>query len=61
MYEPEEDNSSEAIPATQPFQTGARVSEFSNSKVEHFFFDELMILIDKGKGGRAATCRSFLS
>ncbi len=35
------------------FQTGARVSEFTNIKVEHFFFEELMILIDKGKGGRS--------
>src|SRR5215207_3538485 len=35
------------------FQTGARVSEFANIKVEHFFFDELMILIEKAKGGRS--------
>ena len=35
------------------FQTGARVSEFANIKVEHFFFEELMILIDKGKGGKS--------
>ena len=35
------------------FQTGARVSEFANIKVEHFFFDELMILIDQGKGGKS--------
>jgi integrase/recombinase XerD len=35
------------------FQTGARISEFANIKVEHFFFDELMILIDKGKGGKS--------
>jgi integrase/recombinase XerD len=35
------------------FQSGARVSEFANIKVEHFFFDELMILIDKGKGGKS--------
>lgn len=35
------------------FQTGARVSEFANIKVEQFFFDELMILIDKGKGGKS--------
>jgi integrase/recombinase XerD len=35
------------------FQTGARVSEFANIKVEHFFFDELMLLIDKGKGGKS--------
>ncbi|MFP5260368.1 MAG: tyrosine-type recombinase/integrase [Blastocatellia bacterium] len=35
------------------FQTGARVSEFASIKVEHFFFDELMILIAKGKGGKS--------
>lgn len=35
------------------FQTGARVSEFANVKVEHFFLDELMILIVKGKGGKS--------
>ena len=35
------------------FQTGARVSEFANIKVEHFFLDELMILIEKGKGGKS--------
>ncbi len=35
------------------FQTGARVSEFANIKVAHFFFEELMILIDKGKGGKS--------
>ncbi len=35
------------------FQTGARVSEFANIRIEHFFFDELMILIDKGKGGKS--------
>lgn len=35
------------------FQTGARVSEFANVKVEHFFLDELMILIEKGKGGKS--------
>jgi integrase/recombinase XerD len=35
------------------FQTGARVSEFASIKVEHLFFDELMILIEKGKGGKS--------
>jgi integrase/recombinase XerD len=35
------------------FQTGARVSEFVNIKVEDFFFDEAMILITKGKGGKS--------
>src|SRR5712692_2605542 len=35
------------------FQTGARVSEFVNIKVEEFFLDEAMILIAKGKGGKS--------
>lgn len=35
------------------FQTGTRVSELANIKVEHFFFDELMLLIEKGKGGKS--------
>jgi integrase/recombinase XerD len=35
------------------FQTGARVSEFANIKVEHFFFGESMILLDRGKGGKS--------
>jgi len=35
------------------FQTGARVSEFVNIKVEDFFFDETMILIAKAKGGKS--------
>src|SRR5713226_7615164 len=34
-------------------QTGARVSEFVNVKVEEFFLDEAMILITKGKGGKS--------
>src|SRR5262249_19951903 len=34
-------------------QTGARVSEFVNIKVEDFFFDETMILIAKAKGGKS--------
>ncbi|MGE5443784.1 MAG: tyrosine-type recombinase/integrase [Ignavibacteriales bacterium] len=33
--------------------TGARVSELASIRVEDFFFDELMILIDKGKGGKS--------
>jgi integrase/recombinase XerD len=33
--------------------TGARVSEFISLKVEDIFFDELMILIEKGKGGKS--------
>ena len=35
------------------FQTGTRVSEFVNFKVEEFFFDEQMILISKAKGGKS--------
>jgi integrase/recombinase XerD len=35
------------------FQTGARVSEFVNIKVNEFFFDEQMILISKAKGGKS--------
>lgn len=35
------------------FQTGARASEFVHLKVEDFFFDEAMILITKGKGGKS--------
>src|SRR5712692_6019610 len=31
------------------FQTGTRVSEFVNIKVEDFFLDEAMMLISKGK------------
>ena len=34
-------------------QTGARVSEFVNIKVEELFFDEQMILISMGKGGKS--------
>ena len=35
------------------FQTGARVSEFVNIKVEDVFFEEQMILITKAKGGKS--------
>lgn len=35
------------------FLTGARVSEFVSIKVKDFYFDELMILIQKGKGGKS--------
>jgi len=35
------------------FLTGARVSEFVALKVEDLFFDEQMILIEKGKGGKS--------
>ena len=34
------------------FQTGARVSEFINIRVDDYFLDEAMILIAKGKGGK---------
>jgi integrase/recombinase XerD len=34
------------------FQTGARVSEFVAIEVRDFFFDEQMILIRQGKGGK---------
>ena len=35
------------------FQTGVRVSEFANIRVEDFFLDEAMVLITKGKGGKS--------
>lgn len=35
------------------FLTGARVSEFVSIKVGDFYFDELMVLIQKGKGGKS--------
>src|SRR4029450_1872266 len=35
------------------FQTGARVSEFVNLKVEDVFFEEQMMLIAKAKGGKS--------
>jgi integrase/recombinase XerD len=35
------------------FQTGARVSEFVNIKVEDFLFEEAMRLITKAKGGKS--------
>jgi integrase/recombinase XerD len=35
------------------FLTGARVSEFVSLKVEDLFFDEQMILIEKGNGGKS--------
>jgi integrase/recombinase XerD len=35
------------------FQTGARVSEFVNVRVRDFFFEEAMVLINKGKGGKS--------
>jgi integrase/recombinase XerD len=35
------------------FQTGVRVSEFVNIRVEDFFLDEAMMLITQGKGGKS--------
>jgi integrase/recombinase XerD len=35
------------------FQTGVRVSEFVNIRVSDVYFDELMILITKAKGGKS--------
>lgn len=35
------------------FQTGARVSEFVNIKVDDFFLEETMILIAEAKGGKS--------
>ena len=35
------------------FQTGVRVSEFVNIKVEDFLLDEALIWIAKGKGGKS--------
>ncbi len=35
------------------FQSGARVSEFVGLRVDDLFFDEQMLLIEKGKGGKS--------
>jgi integrase/recombinase XerD len=35
------------------FQTGARVSEFVNIKVEEFFFEEQMMLLARATGGKS--------
>ena len=35
------------------FQSGARVSEFVGLRVQDLFFDEQMLLIEKGKGGKS--------
>ena len=35
------------------FQSGARVSEFVNLHMQDFFFDEAVLLIEKGKGGKS--------
>ncbi len=47
------DNGAQGLLIKTLFQTGARVSEFVNIKVEDFFFEEAMILITKGKGGKS--------
>ena len=35
------------------FQSGVRVSEFVNLKIADFYFDELMLLVAEGKGGKS--------
>ena len=47
------ENSSYGLLLKTLFLTGARVSEFVSVKVEDFYFDEQMILIQKGKGGKS--------
>lgn len=47
------DNSRNGLLIKTLFLTGARVSEFVAIKAEHFFFDEEMILIEKGKGNKS--------
>jgi integrase/recombinase XerD len=47
------DNGERGLLIKTLFQTGARVSEFVNIKVEDFFLDEAMILITKGKGNKS--------
>ena len=47
------DKSSRGLLIKTLLMTGARVSEFTNLRVQDFFFDEQMILIDKGKGGKS--------
>ena len=47
------ENSSYGLLLKTLFLTGARVSEFVSLKVEDFYFDEQMILIQKGKGGKS--------
>ena len=50
------ENSSYGLLLKTLFLTGARVSEFVSVKVEEFYFDEQMILIQKGKGGKKPLC-----
>ena len=47
------DSNSNGLLLKTLFLTGARVSEFVAVKVEDFYFDEQMILIKKGKGGKS--------
>jgi len=47
------ENSSYGLLLKTLFLTGARVSEFVSLKVEDFYLDEQMILIQKGKGGKS--------
>ncbi len=47
------ENSSHGLLLKTLFLTGARVSEFVSLKVGDFYFDEQMILIQKGKGGNS--------
>jgi len=47
------DNSQNGLLLKMLFLTGARVAEFVSIKVEDFFFDEQMILISNGKGGKS--------
>lgn len=47
------ENSSYGLLMKTLFLTGVRVSEFVSIKVEDFYFDEQMILVQKGKGGKS--------
>ena len=47
------ENSSYGLLLKTLFLTGARVSEFVSIKVGDFYFDEQMLLIQKGKGGKS--------
>jgi integrase/recombinase XerD len=47
------DNSEHGLLIKTLFQSGARVSEFVGLRVSDLFFDEQMLLIEKGKGGKS--------
>lgn len=47
------DNSEHGLLIKSLFQSGARVSEFVGLRVNDLFFDEQMLLIEKGKGGKS--------